>query len=356
MVFLPTSQVQEGMKLARDLRMFDSSFGHSVLLRKGQTITESAIIRIISLGFSGLYIDDGAGDDIEVESGVRDELRAEFITGIKSLYLSFKGSFDKNVMKQIEKISVTVTKLIDEIKNTEDFMVNIVDLKMYDDYTYHHSLSVAVIALTVGIALGLNDIELHQLGLSAVLHDIGKLMIPASIIQKPGRLTAEEFDLIKNHPLYGTKILPHRHDIPETVFDGILSHHERMDGSGYPSGLKDKEIPLSGRILAVADVYDALTSNRPYRLPSLPSEASEYIMGGTGTYFDEDVVSAFIRKVAPYPVGTCVRLSNGMTAVVVKNREEAPLRPVVRILSGNMLLDLTDKRHLSVVISGLGYS
>ncbi len=356
MVFLPTSQVQEGMKLARDLRMFDSSFGHSVLLRKGQTITESAIIRIISLGFSGLYIDDGAGDDIEVESGVRDELRAEFITGIKSLYLSFKGSFDKNVMKQIEKISVTVTKLIDEIKNTEDFMVNIVDLKMYDDYTYHHSLSVAVIALTVGIALGLNDIELHQLGLSAVLHDIGKLMIPASIIQKPGRLTAEEFDLIKNHPLYGTKILPHRHDIPETVFDGILSHHERMDGSGYPSGLKDKEIPLSGRILAVADVYDALTSNRPYRLPSLPSEASEYIMGGTGTYFDEDVVSAFIRKVAPYPVGTCVRLSNGMTAVVVKNREEAPLRPIVRILSGNMLLDLTDKRHLSVVISGLGYS
>lgn len=356
MVFLPTSQVQEGMKLARDLRMFDSSFGHSVLLRKGQTITESAIIRIISLGFSGLYIDDGAGDDIEVESGVNEELRAEFITGIKSLYLSFKGSFDKNVMKQIEKISVTVTKLIDEIKNTEDFMVNIVDLKMYDDYTYHHSLSVAVIALTVGIALELNDIELHQLGLSAVLHDIGKLMIPASIIQKPGRLTAEEFDLIKNHPLYGTKILPHRHDIPESIFDGILSHHERMDGSGYPSGLKAKEIPLSGRILAVADVYDALTSNRPYRLPSLPSEASEYIMGGTGTYFDEDVVSAFIKKVAPYPVGTCVRLSNGMTAVVVKNREDAPLRPVVRILSGNMLIDLTDKHYLSVVISGLGYS
>lgn len=356
MVFLPTSQVQQGMKLARDLRMFDSSYGHSVLLRKGQTITETAIIRIISLGFSGLYIDDGNDDDIEVESGVNDELRVEFITGIKSLYLSFKGSFDKTVIKQIEQMSSTVTKLIDEIRNTKDFMVNIVDLKMYDDYTYHHSLSVAVISLTVGIALGLNDIQLHQLGLSAVLHDIGKLMIPASIIQKPGRLTDEEYDIIKNHPVYGTKILPHRHDIPETIFDGIVSHHERMDGSGYPCGLKNEEIPLSGRILAVADVYDALTSNRPYRLPSLPSEASEYIMGGTGSYFDENVVSAFIKKVAPYPVGTCVRLSNGMTAVVVKNREDAPLRPTIRPLSGSMLIDLTDKHHLNIVISGLGYS
>ena len=356
MVFLPTSQVQQGMKLARDLRLFDASYGHSVLLRKGQIITETAIIRIISLGFSGLYIDDGADDDVTVESGVNEELRVEFITGVKSLFLSFKGSFDKDVVKQIEKISVTVGRLIDEIQNNEDFMVNIVDLKMYDDYTYHHSLSVAVIALTIGVALGLNNVELHQLGLSAVLHDIGKLMIPASIIQKPGRLTYEEFELIKNHPMYGTKILPHRHDIPESIFDGILSHHERMDGSGYPNGLKNKEIPLSGRILAVADVYDALTSNRPYRSPSLPSEASEYIMGGTGSYFDEDVVSAFIRKVAPYPVGTCVRLSNGITAVVVKNREEAPLRPLVRILSGNMLIDLTDKRHLNIVINGLGYS
>lgn len=356
MIFLPTSQVECGMKLARDLRMYDEAYGHSVLLRRGQTITEGALRRIKTLGFSGLYIDDGVEDEEMRNAGLPDELRTECISAIKSLFLSFKGTFDKHVMQQLDRLSATVDALIYEIKNNEDFLVNILDLKMYDDYTYHHSLSVGVVSISIGVDLGLDDIYLRQVGLGAILHDIGKLMIPTSIIQKPARLTADEFEMINNHPKYGTQLLPHRHDIPETVFDGILSHHERMDGSGYPSGLKADEIPLTGRILAVADVYDALTSQRPYRAPGLPSEASEYIMGGAGTYFDEKVVNAFVRKVAPYPVGTCVRLSNGAIAVVTKNDESAPLRPTVRLIHGNTVISLNDKKYLNVVISGLGYS
>ncbi|MFA9379782.1 MAG: HD-GYP domain-containing protein [Acetanaerobacterium sp.] len=344
------------MKLARDLRMYDAAYGHSVLLRRGQSISEGALIRIMSLGFSGLYIDDGVDDDDALETGLPDELRTECITAIKSLFLSFKGTFDKQAMLQLDRLSSTVDTLINEIKNNEEFMINIVDLKMYDDYTYHHSLSVGVVSIAVGIGLELDNVYLHQVGLSAILHDIGKLMIPSSIIQKPSSLTEEEYELIKKHPMYGTQLLPHRFDVPETIFDGIRSHHERMDGSGYPEGLKEDEIPLTGRILAVADVYDALTSDRPYRAPSLPSEASEYIMGGTGSYFDENVVGAFVRKVAPYPVGTCVRLSNGAIAVVTKNDESAPLRPTVRLVNGNTVISLTDKKYLNIVINGLGYS
>ncbi len=356
MIFLPTSQVNCGMKLARDLRMYDTAYGHSVLLRRGQTITDGALNRIKALGFCGLYIDDGVEDAEVQNNGLPDELRTECISTIKSLFLSFNGTFDKQVMEQLDRLSSTVDSLIYEIKNNEEFLVNILDLKMFDDYTYHHSLSVGVVSISIGIGLGLDDVYLRLVGLGAMLHDIGKLMIPASIIQKPSSLTAEEYAMMKNHPQFGAKLLPHRFDIPETIFDGILSHHERMDGSGYPAGLKEDHIPLTGRILAVADVYDALTSNRPYRAPGLPSEASEYIMGGAGTYFDENVVSAFVKKVAPYPVGTCVRLSNGAIAVVTKNDESAPLRPTVRLVHGNTVISLTDKKYLNIVISGLGYS
>ncbi len=356
MIFLPTSHVECGMKLARDLRMYDTAYGHSVLLRRGQTITDGALNRIRTLGFSGLYIDDGVEEEDVPSSGLPDELRTECISTIKSLFLSYKGTFDKQVMEQLDRLSSAVDALINEIKNNDEFLVNILDLKMYDDYTYHHSLSVGVVSLSIAIGLGLDDVYLRQVGLGAMLHDIGKLMIPASIIQKPSSLTAEEYQIIKNHPQYGAELLPHRFDIPETIFDGILSHHERMDGSGYPAGLKEDHIPLTGRILAVADVYDALTSHRPYRAPGLPSEASEYIMGGVGTYFDENVVSAFVKKVAPYPVGTCVRLSNGAIAVVTKNEESAPLRPTVRLVHGNTVISLADKKYLNIVISGLGYS
>lgn len=359
MVFMPISQVKDGMKLARDLRIYDTSYGHPLLLLgRGQIVTEYALKKIKSFGFCGIYVCDGVedNDDDVQNTTLPDELRSECIGAIKSLFLSFKGTFDKQIIQQIDRLSSTIDTLIEEIRNNEEFMVNILDLKMFDDYTYHHSLSVGVVSISIGIGMGLDGSYLRQVGLSAMLHDIGKLMIPAKIIQKPARLTAEEYELMKQHPTFGTQILPHRRDIPETVFHGIIAHHERIDGSGYPAGLKADDIPLTGRILAVADVYDALTSNRPYREPSLPSEASEYIMGGSGTYFDASVVSSFMKKIAPYPVGTCVRLSNGAIAVVTKNDESAPLRPTVRLIHGNTVVSLTDKRYLNVVISGLGYS
>ncbi len=355
MVFLPTSQVRQGMRLARDLRMYDAAYGHSVLLRKGQEITQGAIVRIMSLGFSGLYIDDGTEDFNPDDMGLPDELRVECITAIKSLFVSFQGSLDREINKSFERLSATVDALIHEIKNNDDYLVNIVDLKMYDDYTYHHSLSVGVVAITVGMGLELDDVYLRHLGLSGILHDIGKLMVPASIVQKPGRLTEEEFELMKHHPSFGTKLLAHRDQLPVTVLDGIFSHHERVNGSGYPMGFKEEEIPFVGRVLAVADVYDALTSNRPYRAPSLPSEASEFIMGGSGTYFDSAVVKAFTRRIAPYPIGTCVRLSSGDVAVVIQNSESAPLRPSVRLMQSGEVLDLSDTRNIKIVISGLGY-
>jgi HD-GYP domain-containing protein (c-di-GMP phosphodiesterase class II) len=170
-----------------------------------------------------------------------------------------------------------------------------------------------------------------------MLHDIGKKFTPIEILTKPGSLTTEELNTIKEHPSNGyhfiKKYFP---TISATTYVGILQHHERYDGSGYPSGIKGEDITIFGRILAVCDVYDALVSDRPYHNAHLPSEALEFIQGGSGTMFDPNVVLVFSFKIAAYPLGTAVKLSNGEVGIVVENYEEFNTRPKVKILKNKV--------------------
>ncbi|MFA9381982.1 MAG: HD-GYP domain-containing protein, partial [Acetanaerobacterium sp.] len=297
-------------------------------------------------------------DDVSIVGSIDEELKVKAVAGIKQLYVNFKGMSDAMVIKQIDSIGTITENLIEDISENSQYMTNIIDLKMYDDYTYHHSLSVAVLSIAMGISLGFNNTWLYELGLCAMLHDIGKLDVPLEILNKPGRLTPQEYAVVKLHPLYGANYFKGKNMIPIATYDGILSHHEKYDGTGYPFGIAGRDIPDFARILIIADVYDALTSNRPYRRPNLPSEAIEYIMGGVGTFFDEKYVRVFLRKVAPYPVGTCVRLSTGIIGIVTKNHESQPLRPVVRNADDEKIVyDLLGDPDLrSVVVAGLGYN
>ncbi len=358
MIFLPTNQLTAGMVISRDIRLYDYEDYTTVLLRKGEALTENYIKRLLACGFAGAYINDGVDDDAAIEGSIDEELRMKAVAGIKQLYVNFKGTSDAVVVKQIDSIGVITENLIRDISSNSQFMANIINLKMYDDYTYHHSLSVAVLAIAMGITMAFDANTLYELGLCAMLHDIGKLDVPLDIINKPAKLTAQEYDIIKLHPVYGANYFKGKNMIPPSTYDGILSHHEKLDGTGYPYGVSGSNIPLFGRMLIIADVYDALTSNRPYRRPNMPSEAIEYIMGGVGTFFDDELVRVFLKKVAPYPVGTCVRLSNGIVGVVMKNHESQPLRPVVRnIEDGTLQYDLfNDPEMRSVVITGLGYN
>ncbi len=357
MIFLPTSQLVPGMVIARDLRLYNYEDFTTILLKRGEALSEGYIKRLLSCGFAGAYIKDGVNDDVEIEGSINEELKIKAVASIKQLYINFKGQSDAVVRKQIDSVGAITENLIEDISQNSQFMTNIIDLKMYDDYTYHHSLSVAVLAIAMGITLDFSATKLYELGLCAMLHDIGKLDVSLEILNKPARLTQQEYALVKLHPLYAANYFKEKKMIPKSTYDGILSHHEKYDGTGYPFGISGDDIPEFARILSIADVYDALTSNRPYRRPNLPSEAIEYIMGGVGTFFEEKYVRVFLRKVAPYPVGTCVRLSNGIIGVVTKNHESQPLRPMVRNAEDEAIVyNLLDDPHLrSVVVTGLGY-
>lgn len=353
MVFINTSELLPGMCLARRVNFYDIDTKKAVNMESGRKLTDVAITQLRSAEIDGVYVDT-ANSEVRMISSINQEIRSEAISGIHHLADNFINS-EKGIQKDdIEQIGDTTQKLISSLSSKKDILVNIADIKMYDDYTYHHSLSVAIMSIAIGLELGLNNQMLNDIGIAGLLHDIGKVSVPIDIITKPSRLTPEEFEIVKMHPVYAAKHMKERHLVNENVYKGIIQHHEKMDGSGYPFHLSGKEIHPYARILAVADVYDALTSHRPYRVPSPPNEAIEYIMAGTGTQFDEIIIKAFLRKVAPFPIGSTVSLSNGETACVIKNFPDTPLRPLVSERSTGKYYNLSsDPECFSIVVTGI---
>ena len=224
------------------------------------------------------------------------------------------------------------------------------DLKSYDNYTYQHSVNVAVVSSLVGMKMGLNRDALEELCMAAILHDIGKTLVPPEIINKPDRLTKEEYEQVQKHSEYGYEVVKDRMDIPAKVKAAILTHHENEDGTGYPKHYKGNQIHIYAKIIHVADVFDALTSKRPYKTSYARYEAAEYLMGGCDRMFNHEIVVAFMSAVPIYPRGLCVHLSDDREAIVTKNTKNL-LRPIVRF-ENNEELDLSDlskNRNLTIV-------
>ena len=353
MVFITADLLASGMCMARDLNFYDPMTKMAVCIRRGQKLTDVSITKIRAGDVSGAYIDN-LHSEVRVASSINSEIKNDAINNLQSLSDNFIDSSKGIQRRDIEEIGGTTTKLIDTLADKKDILVNIADIKMYDDYTFHHSLSVAIMSIAIGMEMGMDRKHLFELGLAGLLHDIGKVSVPIEIINKKGRLTDEEFAVVKMHPVHAANHLRERKLVPDSCYLGIIAHHERWDGTGYPFKLAGERIPFYARILAVADVYDALTSNRPYRIPSPPNEAIEFIMGGTGTHFDEQVVRAFLRKVAPFPTGSHVMLSNNEKATVLKNYPDQPLRPMLSVDSSGNIYDLCqDITKYNLVISGL---
>lgn len=330
MRLIPSSCLKEGMKVGKSLY---GSKGE-LLLQQGAILKQNYINRIVEMGYSGLYVEDKETEDIEVVEAISHNLRMKTVQTIKNTFIDVEAGKPINQQKQ-KQISEMITNIIEEILENRNTVFNMVDLKSFDDYTYYHSVNVTVLSVTLGIGMGLGQQDLHKLGLGALLHDIGKIFIPKEILNKPGKLTNDEYEKIKEHAFLGYKYLKENFDIPITSYVSALQHHERYDGNGYPNKLKGKGISLFGRIMTVADVYDAMTSDRPYRKGLLPSEAVEHIMAGTGSMFDPEVVDVFLKKVAPYPVGTKIKLSDGRIGFVAENYIGFGLRPRVKIVQEN---------------------
>ncbi|WP_411676948.1 HD-GYP domain-containing protein [Caproicibacter sp.] len=346
MRYVPTLCLREGMVLAKSLYAYDGS----LLLQKGQPLKHSYILHIAKNGFQGVYIVDQLSEEIEIKAVIDDELRNSAAKAVKEIYAQSVNTGISRAMA--ENAKAIVHSIVEEIIENRNIIVNMIDLKSYDDYTYYHSVNVGVLAIVMGTALNMNSTSLFKLGLGALLHDIGKVFIDKEIIDKRSSLTRDEYEEVKKHPALGYEYLVNSNlDLPVSGLIGILQHHERNDGSGYPSGLAGKEISQFSRIISIADVFDAMTSDRPYRPAMMPSEVMEFLMGGAGTLFDPELVSLFTRKVAAYPLGTCVQLSDGRTAIVVENFEDCCLRPKVKVLGKNasdpVYLDLKNDRSLA---------
>nr|WP_269847106.1 HD-GYP domain-containing protein [Paenibacillus sonchi] len=305
-----------------------------VLLADGVELTDALIKRLAKIDIGYIYIEDSVTEDVEITGMLQDETRNQALKVVRSQFQQMSGAsgITKGFYHLDKKFSKVMDSILDDLATQEDPMIMLLDMHTADNYLYVHSLNVCLYTLVLGIAHGYSREELRVIGMGALLHDIGKTQIPVKIIQKPGMLSEEEFRHMQAHTEIGYRILKDEPNIPLLAAHCALQHHERIDGSGYPRGLKGPQIHEYAKWLGVADSYDAMTSNRIYKKAMLPHQAVEALYVGSGTLYEQKHLELFRDRVAIYPLGLTVKLSTGESGVVVKIDPTIPHRPVVRVL------------------------
>lgn len=371
MRIIPIECIKENTFLARTL--YDAN--GRVLLREGTKLTTSLIQSIKKQKIYSLYIIDEYSDK-EFLDVISPELRQKSVKLVKEVFENtdiiklanseFQAFDRKETFADLKKKEDYFNSLKDlsedlcqNILENRDISVGLVDIKNMDTYTYQHSVNVATLSVSLGIGIALPKSKLIDLCIGALLHDIGKVFVGKKIIQKPSSLTDEEFNIIKLHPKMGYDYIKNIPNIKTACKMIVLQHHERIDGTGYPNSLVGDDINLLAKIVSIADVYDALTSDRPYKRAMCPNDAFEFILSKAGTMFDFSLTKIFSRIMIPYPEGTIVKLSNSDVALVTKTHPLYPLRPSVKILKSdnesllNTKIDLSES--LSLVIQSIEY-
>ncbi|KMJ52132.1 phosphodiesterase [Vogesella sp. EB] len=322
---------------------------------------DTEIAKIVEAGIHELYIDTEKGLDVSHARSV-DEVNAslqqqmiEAVTGKPApiIALSFAEELGranriksqahalvKTVMQdvrlgravELEQVEPMIESITESVLSNSGALLTLLRIKNKDDYTFLHSVSVGTLMIAFCRSVGMDMETIHLAGLGGILHDTGKALVPDEILNKPGRLTEEEFDIIKRHPRDGFDILSRTEGISEIPLDITLHHHERVDGSGYPHNLKGDTISTLAKMAAIVDVYDAITADRCYHKGMAPTDALRKIFEWSKYHFDPKLVQAFMRCVGIYPVGTLVLLESGKLGVVIEQHDSNLLTPKIKVM------------------------
>lgn len=308
--------------------------------------SEEQIARLRARGVHSVYINVRKGKDVEAGDGGADPLIAERERAYYEELARAREVHGETAVTAREALqaaragrpfSVTRTRraaenIVESILRNPDALVSLSQIKGYDEYTYTHSVNVAILVASLAREMGYEGERLVNIGLGGLLHDIGKMRVPESVLNKPGKYTDIEFKVMKRHPEHGLAIVGERSGISPLTKKVIGQHHERHNGSGYPQGLSGDRIDEAGIIGAVADVYDALTSDRVYRAAWTPQKALATIFQGCDRDYSRRVVELFTRHLGIFPVGSFVKLKSGEMGVVVRVSRGSLLAPIVLVL------------------------
>jgi len=373
---ISTKELKPGMQVVNlDLPWLSNPFLYAI---EGGIETKEEIDKIIAEGFLEVYIETktdptkGGEDITEKISEEIPETRVihkdkipprvtleEELPAARSLYddsvrFAHNTILDLRTSESLplEEGGKIVDEILDSITRNYNALLGLIKLRSRDEYTYTHCINVCVLASLLAVQVGLDEETTKKIGLAGLFHDVGKAHIPDEILNKTDKLTDAEFEVMKKHPELGIKHLSGI-ELPEEIISGIRDHHEKINGKGYPRGLKGDEISQTARIISIVDVYDALTSRRVYKAPMLPHQALSLMYSMKGEEFDEVMVEHFIRSQGIYPVGSVVELSSGWRGVVVQINPEKPLFPQVALvrtpLGRNMYGEVIDLAKQSQV-------
>ena len=333
---ISVTRLSPGMIVARSVYDADGR----VLIASEIELRKNYIERLIELGIGSIYVQADALPQVDIPEVVKEETRMKAIHTVKSSFQNFQTT--KRI--DLKQFTAVAASIVEDIIGNRDTLVHLTDIRTYDDYTFAHSVNVCILSVIMGISKNYNECRLKELSLGALLHDIGKVLVPIEILNNPGRLTPEEFIVVQNHTDIGFEILRKQQDqIPLLACHVAYQHHEKIDGSGYPRRLKGEQIHEYARIVAIADVYDALTSDRPYRKGLLPHDAYEVMMASGDRHFESELLHDFFNKIAVYPLGSIVRLNTGGVGVVIDVLPGLSARPKIQLIMdhlGNYLQEI----------------
>lgn len=334
-------RIPENAVLAKDIYDAKGVF----LLKKESRLLRNTLQKLKNNGIFFACIKDDISEGIEFKTVVDDESKAKIIFAFKEIVEQRTADGKKGngiVFKDIKKIENLVDELLTEISYKSDLSYMAVELMGTDMSTYFHSVNTAIISLLMATDLKMSKAMCRSIGLGAILHDIGKVRINPEILNKVGVFEPEELLEMRRHAEGGYELIRNLPELSGVVKSIVLKHHEKLDGSGYPKGIRGEEIPDYVRIVTVADMFDAMTSDRIYRKRMAVHVALEYLMTECVSKIDKNIYECLTRKVIFFPPGTIVSLNEGSRAIVTHYNDSAPTRPKIRIIKSDHFVSGTE--------------